>query len=285
MDDLEYNYIKHQIRILTGVDLNCYKAPQMQRRLKAYLARSGYPNWPKFFRTLRSDAVLLSKFQDYLTINVSSFFRDPEKYSYLQRNALPELLRQRTPLRVWSAGCSRGQEAYSLAMLLTEATNGNYQHRILATDIDHSALEWAKSGGPYTADEVSDLPPRFRMRHFEVRQDEYWIKEELRRKVAFRQHNLLADPVVGKFDLIICRNVVIYFQAEAKRKLYQRFYDVLKPGGVLFVGGTEIVPKATEIGLEAMSVSFYRRKETSRKVAKSIGISSSDRANNKSRFK
>ena len=78
MDELEYNYIKHQVRLLTGVDLNCYKAPQMKRRLKAYLTRLGYPNWPKFFRTLRADPAELSKFKDYLTINVSSFFRDPE---------------------------------------------------------------------------------------------------------------------------------------------------------------------------------------------------------------
>jgi len=142
MDDLEYNYIKHQVRQLLGVDLNQYKAPQMQRRLKAYLARTGQPNWPKFFRSLRADPVQLSKFKDYLTINVSSFFRDTEKYNFLQRSALPELLRNNAALRVWSAGCSRGQEAYSLAMLLSDASNGSFPHRIMATDIDLTSLPW-----------------------------------------------------------------------------------------------------------------------------------------------
>jgi chemotaxis protein methyltransferase CheR len=261
MDELEYNYIKHQVRLLTGVDLNCYKAPQMKRRLKAYLTRLGYPNWPKFFRTLRANSAELSKFKDYLTINVSSFFRDSEKYDYLRTFILPELLHHHPSLRVWSAGCSRGQEAYSLAMLLAEANGSHYQHRLLATDIDKSALEWAKTGGPYHADEVVNVPTHLRLRYFNIDNDKYWINEELQRRVIFRQHNLLADPIAGKFDLIICRNVVIYFEPQVKENLYRRFYDALRPGGVLFVGGTEIVPKASDIGFETINISFYRRKK------------------------
>jgi len=263
MTDLEYNYVKHQIRQLTGIDLNAYKTPQMQRRLQAYLLRIGYPNWPKFFRTLRANPAELNKLKDYLTINVSSFFRDPEKYKYLQTCVLPELLRYHPVLRVWSAGCSRGQEVYSLAMLLAENAGPGLEHYLLATDIDHSALEWAKAGGPYTADDVAYVPVHLRLRYLEARHNEYWVSTKLRGMVTFRQHNLLADPVAGKFDLIICRNVVIYFQADAKDKLYHGFHNALKPGGVLFVGGTEIVPKAGDIGLEAMNVSFYRRKNPS----------------------
>lgn len=259
MNDLEYNYVKHQIRQLTGVDLNSYKAPQMQRRLQAYLTRVNCPNWPKFFKILRANPVELNKLKDYLTINVSAFFRDPEKYKFLQTVALPDLLRQHPALRVWSAGCARGQEVYSLAMLLAEAAP-EAAHHLLATDIDHSALAWAKAGGPYTADDIAHAPVHLRLRYFESRDNVYWIKEDIRRLVTFRQHNLLADPIAGKFDLIICRNVVIYFQAEAKDKLYRRFHGALKPGGILFVGGTEIVPKANDIGFEAMNVSFYRCK-------------------------
>jgi chemotaxis protein methyltransferase CheR len=91
------------------------------------------------------------------------------------------------------------------------------------------------------------------------------VNEELRRRVTFHQHNLLADPLSGKFDLIVCRNVVIYFQPEAKTKLYHRFYDALQSGGVLFVGGTEIVPKPTDIGFEPISISFYRRQDTAQR--------------------
>lgn len=263
MEDLEYNYIKKQILTLTNVDLNCYKAPQMQRRLKAYLARSGFPNWPKFFRVLRADSDALNKFKDYLTINVSSFFRDPEKYDYLRKSVLPELLRKRSRLRVWSAGCSRGQEAYSLAILLAEASASNHQHQLIATDIDRSALDWARAGGPYSSDDMAHVSATLRTRYFEVRDQTYWVRNDFRYRIMFRQHNLLADSMAGKFDLIVCRNVVIYFQPESKQTLYRRFYEALRPGGILFVGGTEMIPKAAEMGFETVDVSFYRRPETS----------------------
>ena len=262
MEDLEYNYIKRQVLALTGVDLNCYKAQQMQRRLKAYLIRSGYPNWPRFFRTIRADPAELSKFKDYLTINVSSFFRDPDKYKFLQTSILPDLLHQRSALRIWSAGCSRGQEIYSLAILLAEAGGSSGQHQLLATDIDRSALDWARAGGPYTADDIANVSFHLRLGYFDARKNEYWVRDNLKRGIIFRQHNLLADPIAGKFDLIICRNVVIYFQPEAKEKLYRNFYNALRPGGVLFVGGTEILPKTVTAGFEAVNISFYRRKDT-----------------------
>lgn len=257
----EYNYIRRQILELTGVDLHWYKAPQMQRRLKAYLMRSNYSTWPKFFRALRDDPAELRKLKDYLTINVSSFFRDPEKYKHLQETILPELLRTRTTLRVWSAGCSRGHEPYTLAIILAEMTGPYRRHQILATDIDQSALDWAQAGGPYSTDAVENIPPPLCDRYFHVRDDGYWTKKNLRRKVVFRQHNLLADPFEDEFDLIVCRNVVIYFQAEIKERLYKRFYDALRPGGVLFVGGTEVVSKASDIGFETVGVSFYRRND------------------------
>jgi chemotaxis protein methyltransferase CheR len=262
MEELEYNYIKRQILKLTGVDLNFYKTPQMQRRLKAYLLRSGYSNWPKFFRAIQADTTELNKFKNYLTINVSSFFRDPEKYKYLQTQILPELLRRRSALRVWSAGCSRGQEIYSLAMLLGETSGPNFQHQLLATDIDRSALDWARAGGPYTPEDVAHITPNLRICYLDIQQkNQYWVREELRRRVTFRVHNLLADSITGKFDLIVCRNVVIYFQPEAKETLYRKFYEALRPGGVLFVGGTEILSRTAAEGFEIANISFYRRRD------------------------
>lgn len=258
MEDIEYNYIRRKILALTGLDISCYKAPQMKRRLKAYLHRSGSPNWANFFRIIQTDPAALNKFREYLTINVSSFFRDADKYKYLQNSILPMLLKRRPALRVWSAGCSRGQEAYSLAILLQEIGE---RHYVLATDIDDGALKWARDGGPYAADEITNVPAAWLMTYFTVQKGSYWVKSSLRRRVSFQRHNLLTDPVTGRFDLIVCRNVVIYFQPAAKDKLYQLFYNVLRPGGILFVGGTEIISKAKEIGLESVKVSFYRRPE------------------------
>jgi chemotaxis protein methyltransferase CheR len=266
VDTYEYTFVKNKTLKLTGVDLNCYKGPQMQRRLQTFLRRKGHSTWPAFFRAIQSDAEKLSEFRDFLTINVSYFFRDAEKWKCLQELVLPELLRGHPKLRVWSAGCSRGHEPYSLAMLLIEATNFYRPHQILATDIDSSALEWAQAGGPYSADEVAHVPSAMLDSYF-VQDNGYWVNRRLQRKITFRQHNLLAEPfnpsdtAGDRYDLIVCRNVVIYFTAEVKEKLYRRFYQALRPGGILFVGGTEIIPKAPDMGFEAVSMSFYRRND------------------------
>ncbi|HET91786.1 MAG TPA: protein-glutamate O-methyltransferase CheR [Chloroflexi bacterium] len=256
----EYIFIKHKILTLTGVDLNCYKTPQVQRRLKTYLIRSGQTDWHRFFRDIRDDPTAVSKLKDYLTINVSSFFRDTDKFDYLQDTILPELLRGHRQLRVWSAGCSKGHEPYSLAMMLSEATGFYHQHYILATDIDRSALDHTEAGGPYTEEEVSKLPPSLLERYFRRADDGYYVIDRLPRQLTVRYQNLLSDPFEEAFDLIVCRNVVIYFTTEVKERLYRRFHQALRSGGILFVGGTEVIPKATDLGLETAGISFYRRR-------------------------
>ncbi len=259
MEANEYEFIKREVLALTGINLNFYKDAQMQRRLNTFLLRSGHSTWRSYFKYVRTDSAELRKLKDYLTINVSSFFRDVEKYKYLRETIIPDVARGRSQLRVWSAGCSRGQEPYTITMLLTELTGAFRKHYLLATDLDLSALDAAQSGGPYTDDDVANVPPNLFKRYFELRDGKHWIKDELRRRITFRQHNLLANSFERDFDLIICRNVVIYFTAPVKEKLYNNFYQALRPGGILFVGGTEIVPKASEIGFETAGISFYRR--------------------------
>lgn len=263
MENLEYDFVKKNILALTGIDLNGYKSQQMQRRLQTYLQRSNHSTWQSFFAAIRRDSTAVSKLRDYLTINVSSFFRDSEKFDYLRDNILPDLLNSRQTLRVWSAGCSRGYEPYSLAMMLAELSGSHRQHYILATDIDHSALAWSQAGGPYTADELANMPVSLQKRYFNLQNERYYVTESLRKRITFRHHNLLADPFEQNFDLIVCRNVVIYFTTEVKDELYCHFSNALRPGGVFFVGGTEIVPKAAEIGLKTVGISFYRRGSTS----------------------
>jgi chemotaxis protein methyltransferase CheR len=280
MDAREYIFVKSKVLRLTGVDLGCYKTPQVQRRLRTYLVRSGHASWHRFFRAISDDPAAIGELKDYLTINVSSFFRDPEKFEYLQASILPELLRTASPrparLRVWSAGCSHGHEPYSLAIALAEVSGFFRQHYILATDIDRSALERARAGGPYSAQEMAQVPSHLLNRYFRRPSDRRsdngcddgrYVAESLRFRVTFRHHNLLT-PLYGDenesgsgFDLIVCRNVVIYFTAEVKNRLYKQFYHALRPGGVLFVGGAEVVFQASDLGFETAGISFYRRKE------------------------
>jgi len=259
MESSQYAFVKREILGLTGVDLNSYKTRQVQRRLGTYLVRSGHSTWAALFRVVRKDHEKLGKLKDYLTINVSSFFRDPAKYAQLEKQVLPELLRGRARVRVWSAGCSLGQEPYTLAMILGKIAPASCRYGILATDIDRSALELARAGGRYSKDDVANVPPGMLRRHFEHRDGGYWVNKEIKRRVTFRYLNLLSDRFERGFDLIVCRNVVIYFTDPVKDKLYRCFYDALRPGGVLFVGGTEIVPKAADIGFQSNGISFYRR--------------------------
>lgn len=259
MNEFEYSYVRQQVLKLTGVDLHCYKPAQMQRRLQAYLRRTGYPDWPRLFRVLRKTPTELEKFRTYLTINVTTFFRDPQKYEVLHNDILPELLNRRRAIRVWSAGCSRGQEPYSLAILLNEVCQPGQSFRILATDIDKEALSWARAGGPYAAEDLIHVSAYQRERYFRQQEDAFWVKDDVRRQILFQPRNLLSDPVVGKFDLIVCRNVVIYFEAEAKKLVYQKFYDALRPHGILFVGGAEMIARAGETNFELVHLSFYKR--------------------------
>ena len=260
MEPSEYSYVRREILSLTGVDLTCYRTQQVQRRLRTYLVRSGHENWSSFFREKRGDRGGLRELKDYLTINVSSFFRDPDKYNYLGSRILPELARDGARLRVWSAGCSRGQEAYTLAMVLRGGLAGLRTHDILATDLDRTALDVARAGGPYDDNDVANVRPDLLRRYFDCDESGYWVKDDLRHGIRFCHGNLLSEQFGQGYDLIVCRNVVIYFTAEVKDWVYRRFHQALRPGGVLFVGGTEIIPSWAGIGFESVGISFYRRR-------------------------
>lgn len=260
-----YAYIKRHVRRMLGIDLDHYKEEQMRRRLDSWLVRTGAPDWGHYFRRLPADSQELSRFRDYLTINVSSFFRDVERWQELRKILagvlLPVALERgtgRAGVKVWSAGCSIGAEPYSLAILLEELACP-FRHSLLATDIDRSALEKARRRGPYTAEEIQNLSPEQRQAYLEPEGPPYFVRQRLATKVEFYEHDLLVDPFPVQLDLIVCRNVVIYFTSEAKETLYRRFYEALRPGGFLFVGATEIIPQSRSFGFEGYSISFYQK--------------------------
>lgn len=259
MQESEYIQIEREVRRLLGVDLQAYKSQQMQRRLETRLNRSGCVTWAEYFKRLEQDPAERRAFREYLTIKVTSFFRDPDKFAFLAEVILPALLKRRSNLNIWSAGCAHGAEPYALAILLAELTSPYRMHRIVATDVDRSALEVARAGGPYTAEELKTVSPEIRARYFRPVGQRYQVVDELRKKVEFKLHDLLRDPFERDLDLIVCRNVVIYFTEQAKVTLYRRFYEALRPGGVLFVGSTEIVPQARELGFHTIGISFYQK--------------------------
>jgi chemotaxis protein methyltransferase CheR len=255
---MEYSYLKRKIRQLLDIDIDAYKSAQMRRRLEAFVARQECGSAFRFCKTVERDQAALEELRDMLTINVSEFFRDSPPFEQLATLILPQLLRSSTRLNVWTAGCSHGQEPYSLAILLDELSEA-YTHRILATDVDTEALKRATAGGPYLPAETRNVSVRRLQKYFVPAGEGHVVIEKLRRRVQFGKHNLLADPFATGLDLLVCRNVMIYFSGEVKRKLFRQFHESLNPGGVLFVGGTEALLSPDNAGFERLSTNFYRK--------------------------
>lgn len=262
MNDREYAYLSRKIRELLDIDLDAYKTAQMRRRLDSFIQKRGVENAFMFSKKLEHDPELLAALRDMMTINVSEFFRDAEQFSYLASTVLPELLRQRERLNVWTAACSNGQEPYSIAMLLEQQAPGR-GHRIFATDFDREVLKRAKAGGPYQASDLRNVSAMQKRSFFTQTDDGPMVVDAIRRKVVFKEHNLLADSFDGGFDLIVCRNVMIYFSNEAKERLFHQFHQSLKPSGVLFVGATESLIGSEQYNFSRLYANFYRKAETS----------------------
>jgi chemotaxis protein methyltransferase CheR len=262
MEAETYTLVKSSVKKILNIDLNYYKDEQMKRRLDSWLVRTRQPGWSEYFHMISSNVDERDRFRDYLTINVTEFFRDPDRWNLLRREILPELLKDlrgawepHKGLRVWSAGCSIGVEAYTLAILLDEEAPG-VNHYLLASDMDRGALAKARAGGPYNMDEIRNLTAAQRSRYLDMGSTNF-IKQSLSKRITFQEQNMLEDRFESGFDLIVCRNVVIYFTNEAKTLLYKKFYSALRPGGVLFLGGTEIIPRPADIGFRNHGISFY----------------------------
>lgn len=248
------------IRSLLSIDLEDYRRGQMERRLRSFARRSGAGDLDAYLAHLRRDVTAREAFLDHMTINVSEMFRNPDRFAELEREVLPGLLRTtgRTGLRVWSAGCSYGAEPYTLAVLLKEAAPAGL-HEITATDLDERMLARAREGR-FAESDMRGVTQARRAAWF-APDPEGGVRAsaELRRLMRFRRLDLLADRFPEGQDLILCRNVVIYFTDEAKDRLYRRFLAALRPGGVLFVGATERVGRSAEMGWEKQGMYFYRR--------------------------
>lgn len=258
MDDSEYTFIKQRVFDLIDIDLDNYKEKQMRRRLSAFIERSKAPDVASYFEAVGEDGRMLQELKDFLTINVSEFFRDQHHFETLRRDILPELLQQRRQLKVWSAGCSNGAEPYTLAIMLEELTPGR-RHHIVATDLDETILAQARKGGPYMPQDIRNVKPRQLTRFFRIEGEKHWVTDWIRDRVQFTRHNLLNDPYGTDYDLILCRNVVIYFTDFAKKQINRAFHNALREGGVLFIGGSEIIFDCAQIGFEIICPSFYRK--------------------------
>jgi chemotaxis protein methyltransferase CheR len=254
----EYVGFTANIKSKLGIDLNLYKEAQMKRRLTSLRNKRGYSNFKSYFEALNQEELLLNEFIDRITINVSEFYRNPKRWIVLEKEIFPLLLKSTSKLSIWSAACSTGEEPYSLAILLNEYfPETNFQ--ITATDIDQNALEKAKQG-IYSEQSLKELPAKLKEKYFSEQHGLYTVKPILKEKIIFKQHNLLADSYPKNMDLIVCRNVLIYFTDPAKETIYHNFSASLKNGGFLFVGSTEQIFSPATYKMSLKDTFFYEKR-------------------------
>lgn len=249
------------VKKMTGIDLSQYKEAQMKRRLTSFREKYGHKSFASFFKEISANPKLLNDFLDRMTINVSEFFRNPGRWQVLSERIIPDLKKRKEgrPLKVWSAACSTGEEPYTLAILLQKY----YQPkdiRVLATDIDEGVLAKAKEG-IYHERSLKNMPPEQQRAFFQQVDGHFKINDEVKQCVTFKKQNLLSNPFDNHYDLIVCRNVIIYFTDEAKEQLFHKFSSALSTGGLLFVGSTEQIFHPQQYGFSTFDTFFYKKNE------------------------
>lgn len=257
IDNNTYEWFVKAFHPKSGLDLNFYKQNQMERRIRSFMTSHNYKTFPDFIKALDQDKDLYDAFFKHLTINVTQFFRDANQWKTLREVIIPKLLERKTSLKIWSAGCSSGQEPYSMAITFLQYFP-QARFTILATDIDVKVLEQAKKG-IYKEADFASTPPELIKKYFSPVEGGYQISEQVKRSVTFQRQNLLTDRFDSGFDLIACRNVVIYFTEEAKDMLYRKFANSLNVGGILFTGSTEHLFGMNHLGFKLISSFFYEK--------------------------
>src|SRR5580693_940871 len=234
------------LRTKTSHDFSLYKPGTLLRRIERRMALAGVDDSGRYLDRLRQDPGELELLAKDLLINVTSFFRDSSAFEFLVDEVIPDLVHRHPsdrPLRIWVAGCSTGEETYSLAMLFLEeiaAAKRNIKLQIFASDVDEDAVALAREGR-YPESIAADVSPVRLARFFTQEEHTYRVLPELRGVVVFTTQDVLADPPFSRLDLISCRNLLIYLRAEAQEKVLLLFHFALREGGVLFLGGSETV--------------------------------------------
>ena len=234
------------LRAHTGNDFSCYKNSTIGRRIERRMSVHQLNSLPRYVRFLQENPQEVELLYKELLIGVTNFFRDPGLFDFLKEKAIPQLLQDRpkgNPVRVWSPGCSTGEETYSLAIVLKECLEelkfqGGPAIQIFGTDLDKDAIDKARRGA-FSAGIAADVSPE-RLARFFVQEDEgYRVKKEVRDLVVFAPQNLLVDPPFTKMDILCCRNLLIYVNAETQKKLLPLMHYALNPGGLLILGTAE----------------------------------------------
>ena len=245
--------VRRFLRYSRSFDVDGMADEQLRRRIAAFAIRFQQPTGPELITALRRDARTRERFVEALTINVTRFFRNADAWERLRADYLRPL---GTPLRAWSAGCSRGAEPYSLSLLAREAS---LDAEIVATDVDPTVLSAARER-TFDDRDVEEVSPGILRRYMHRVGGRWMLDETIGGDVEFLAHDLISQPPPDTgFDLIICRNVTIYFSDEAKHAVYSNLATATRPGGIVFLGPSERIAEASSLGFEFLEHQFYRR--------------------------
>lgn len=264
IDNNSFNALKILIQKYKSFDISQYKDSYIERRVNTRVNLTHRDDIKSYIELLRNNPEELNKLMDALTVNVTEFFRNTETFAALETDTIPKILENketdsRAVIKVWSAGSSSGEETYTLAILFLEAlrkSGKEYDLMIYGTDIDRKSMIQAKSG-IYESNKVSRIRKDLLDRYFEEHGNEYRIKPFVKEHVNFSYLDLTSDFVknLATYELILCRNVIIYFTLDVKRSLFMKFYQMLRKDGFLIIGKNEAITGKAVDYLETVNLS------------------------------
>lgn len=251
-EDRQFDALVDYLKRSRGFDFSAYKRPSLMRRMKKRVHADGLETFSDYLDYLEVHPEEFGLLFDTIMINVTGFFRDDQAWEVLNTDVIPRIVggkKPDDPIRVWCAGVASGEEVYTLAMLIAEALGAEkfaQRVKIYATDVDEDALTQARLG-TYSEKQMEPVPPRFRKRYFEPTDGRFAFRKDLRRSVIFGHHDLLRDAPISRVDLLVCRNTLMYFNAEAQGKILLHFHFALNDDGILFLGKSEMLLTHTNI--------------------------------------
>lgn len=263
--------VRHHLKRSRGLDISGYSSTFVLRSLRKRVGRSRATDLPDYLRLLRSSEEETTEFIGALSINVTDFFRDAGAFEALSEKVIRPVIKSKVGtggiVRIWSAGCATGQELYTLAMCLEQELKrtGNMENiigTVTGGDLSKSAIAFARKG-VYTKEQVKNVPPQLLLEYFNEKDEKYEVGDRLRRRVRFVNEDLLSEPVSRFFDIVVCRNVLIYFSRAMHDQVVMNLHKSLRPNGYLMLGRTESLLGSPRLHYELMDAEnrIFRRKE------------------------
>jgi chemotaxis protein methyltransferase CheR len=259
MTALNFDFFYEWVHENLDINLNAYKEKQLQRRIGTIMKQAGATTLEEYSTIILQDEIVKKQFLDYITINVTEFFRNKDLFDKFEELMIEELSPKFGPLKIWSAACSIGAEPYSLAMIM-KRNNLKINQKILATDIDQTILDRAKLGY-FRQHELKNVAQIDKETFFTEKETVFHLDESIKQMVNFKKHDLVQDTYESGFHVVVCRNVTIYFKSEVKEAIYQRISDSLVTGGLFFTGATETIYQPEKFGLKKVASFIYQKQE------------------------